>query len=611
MLMKQFIILLFPLFLFGNNNCGEKPIKPKQKTYHSTFKYINTIEFKQWKKKILEWENCVKENFNKPEDTISIIKHYLPDAKKWNLEYLGVESNKVLQFLEVYDKDSNLIDYHQFFLRSCVSCRSPRLFPIHERYQFKYDSNSRLIEYIKKVVLAEDGGSNWTYFENNTLFKSFINEKSMNFDSADSYFNYVEKNNYIYHDHTSQIEYKKFVDYKLVNYEIWDKNNDWKAKSSFNLFSNNFINDPPSHINKSYVLDFNLINDDIYNNFKSTDSINNYFDDSYIDTNIKYAIYKKDKFLNTLYNILKEQLCKEDFYNLRNEQIIWMKKMNSSIVLKDKLKLLENRLNELSIYFNRYISYSNKDNVNCYNKFYKLFGIQKIFDDVLLDYKNNREIGKDLVGDKYFINAMLNIEKKQYQIAIDFFNKLTILYPDCAKVFFDRGCAFAEIEDNEKALINYTKAITLDSNNIDSYFNRGVIYSAEMRYDKAIFDFSQAILLDKNFSKAYEYRGNQYVKLKKYDNAFLNFKKACDLGNKDSCKKYSSKTKNKKDYLLKIFKFFLVLLIIFLIYKNLSNIFIKKDKKKSQLINISQASKNYSHIISKDDDNVLSSVKKR
>ena len=568
MLMKHFIFLLFPLFLFGNNNCGEKPLKPKKKTYQSDFNFKSSLKYRSWKKNLLEWNECIKNN-NLSNDSIFFVKVYFPNISRYNNEYYCFESDSVLYWIETYSNDSNLIECNDFLLEVNLSNPYPRLFQNHERHKFRYDSLRRLIGYTYYNV------GNWELFDSSNIYCRFLNNNSVNFDSSNFYLEKKKEIQYIYYDNTSQVEINVFKKDKLVDFLIWNQS-EWSGPYISNLGLSVVV---PRNIKENYILNFDTINDHIYNSLRDSDALYTYKNDAYIDLSINYAIYKKDYFLNSLYQILKNQLCENQFDSLRTIQRKWLKQKNATILPYDKLILYEDRLDELAFDFSHYFRYSKKDSLVCFDKIYKIYGKQKRFSDILKEYKKKRNVYKNFFSNSIYDEALKYIDNKEYTIALDYLDSISIIFPDCANVFFDKGVVYSEIskiKQNqveffnwiEKGIMNYSKSISLDKNNLKAYFNRGVMYSSISNYNKAILDFSEVISIDPFFDNAYDYRGNQYFKLSQYDKAFNDFRKACSLGNIKSCKKYMSKSKNyKKNYLLKVLQIFLLFLSIYLIHK--------------------------------------------
>ena len=98
-----------------------------------------------------------------------------------------------------------------------------------------------------------------------------------------------------------------------------------------------------------------------------------------------------------------------------------------------------------------------------------------------------------------------------------------------AKEAFEKGIKAQSSYDFNSAIINYTKAIKLDSKYAVAYNNRGNAYNALKKYEEAITDYTKAIELDPKNAVAYYNRGNAYYALKKHEEALVDLTKAIKL----------------------------------------------------------------------------------
>jgi tetratricopeptide (TPR) repeat protein len=73
--------------------------------------------------------------------------------------------------------------------------------------------------------------------------------------------------------------------------------------------------------------------------------------------------------------------------------------------------------------------------------------------------------------------------------------------PDDAKAYNNRGLAYYEKGDNDRAIADYNKAIGLEPDDADTYNNRGNAYSAKGDKDRAIADYNRAIKLKPDYGK--------------------------------------------------------------------------------------------------------------
>jgi len=124
-------------------------------------------------------------------------------------------------------------------------------------------------------------------------------------------------------------------------------------------------------------------------------------------------------------------------------------------------------------------------------------------------------------------NAYANLN--QPERAIEDYGKVIELNPAFAEAYYNRGNVYAELNQPERAIEDYDRAIALNPNFAEAYNNRGAAYAELNRYEQAIEDFSKAIALNPNFAAAYNNRGLAYAKLNKYERAIEDYGKAIAL----------------------------------------------------------------------------------
>jgi tetratricopeptide (TPR) repeat protein len=76
-----------------------------------------------------------------------------------------------------------------------------------------------------------------------------------------------------------------------------------------------------------------------------------------------------------------------------------------------------------------------------------------------------------------------------------------------------------EKKDYETAIIEYSRVIRINPNNVSAYISRGVAYHRNRNEQAALSDFSKAISLDPNDELAYLDRANTYFNLARYEDA--------------------------------------------------------------------------------------------
>ena len=98
-----------------------------------------------------------------------------------------------------------------------------------------------------------------------------------------------------------------------------------------------------------------------------------------------------------------------------------------------------------------------------------------------------------------------------------------------AAAYHNRGMVYNDIGNFERTIADYTRAIGLNPNSVNSYFNRGLFYYERGDYECAIADYTRAIDLNSNDAYAYYKRGNAYEQKDDYECAIADYTRAIDL----------------------------------------------------------------------------------
>ena len=105
--------------------------------------------------------------------------------------------------------------------------------------------------------------------------------------------------------------------------------------------------------------------------------------------------------------------------------------------------------------------------------------------------------------------------------------------PNDSSYYFSRGLVKRAIWKTEEAIVDFNKAIDLDSNFSDYYYARGISKCGLKKYEEAIADLNEAITLDPNDAKNYSGRGMVKKYLKLYDEALKDYNQALLLDQND------------------------------------------------------------------------------
>lgn len=98
-------------------------------------------------------------------------------------------------------------------------------------------------------------------------------------------------------------------------------------------------------------------------------------------------------------------------------------------------------------------------------------------------------------------NQIQKIEKHQQEIEIA--NRQIQLSPKAGYAYFNRGYAFFELGEYNRAIVNYNKVIDLEPRNGPAYFNRGLAYEKLGNREQALEDFKTSAKLGNNNAQDY------------------------------------------------------------------------------------------------------------
>ena len=122
----------------------------------------------------------------------------------------------------------------------------------------------------------------------------------------------------------------------------------------------------------------------------------------------------------------------------------------------------------------------------------------------------------------------------QHERAIQDLDAAIELDPNYSWAYNNRGFAYAHLNQNERAIQDYSTAIKLNPNLSEAYNNRGFAYFNQQQYERAIDDYSTAIELNPNNATTYNNRSAAYFLLKQYERALADLDKSIQLNPNDA-----------------------------------------------------------------------------
>ncbi|MDI6763299.1 MAG: tetratricopeptide repeat protein [Thermodesulfobacteriota bacterium] len=152
---------------------------------------------------------------------------------------------------------------------------------------------------------------------------------------------------------------------------------------------------------------------------------------------------------------------------------------------------------------------------------------------VLSKDQQNRAIREEKSAEFYNNRGVTFIKEGQDEKAIEDFSKAISIDPNNSQAYANRGYANYLKLDNTKAIEDLNKALNISPNFPRAYFLRALVHMSNTAYEKAIEDLNKAIASDPNFDIAYVRRG--FIKFIKNwdDEALTDFNKAIGLNPKN------------------------------------------------------------------------------
>jgi len=125
----------------------------------------------------------------------------------------------------------------------------------------------------------------------------------------------------------------------------------------------------------------------------------------------------------------------------------------------------------------------------------------------------------------YAIRAMLLRKEKNYDLALDYFDKAIHLDTHDWELYSNRGNVYFDLKKPELAINDYRKALSVKPDFPEALDNMGAQFAILGRYDSAIIYASRAIKVKPDYKQAYSNRALTYIKLNRYEDAIKDWEK--------------------------------------------------------------------------------------
>ena len=118
---------------------------------------------------------------------------------------------------------------------------------------------------------------------------------------------------------------------------------------------------------------------------------------------------------------------------------------------------------------------------------------------------------------------------EQYERAIADYDKAIEINTEDANAYNNPGLSYSLIKETQRALFDYDKAIEIDPNNSEVYYNRGSSYTDLKQYERAIADYDKAMEIEPSLAGVYRNRGNSNAGLGEFERAIADYDKAIEI----------------------------------------------------------------------------------
>ncbi len=142
----------------------------------------------------------------------------------------------------------------------------------------------------------------------------------------------------------------------------------------------------------------------------------------------------------------------------------------------------------------------------------------------------------NLDKDKFEVLHLLGTLEAQlgnFERAIDLLEQASLKQSHLWDTFFNLGNAYIEIDNYDKAILNYKKSLKLKNNNDVIYNSLGRAFHHSKNFKDALRNYNKAIQINGNNDKYYFNRGFALIELKDLEQALECFHQAIKINNKE------------------------------------------------------------------------------
>jgi tetratricopeptide (TPR) repeat protein len=136
--------------------------------------------------------------------------------------------------------------------------------------------------------------------------------------------------------------------------------------------------------------------------------------------------------------------------------------------------------------------------------------------------------------------AASKLRLRDYQGGLNEIQKALKLCPDSARYLAVRGRCYLGLGENDLALADLNRSVSLSAKNPQAYYGRGEAYYMLKKYQEAFDDLSKAIQLNSNYIEAYLFRAYACEGLEKNQSALFDYQQVMRLRPYDPLPYYKS-----------------------------------------------------------------------